>query len=208
MRDIIDIAHWDRKHSYHLFLDYQDPFFSLTTQVDVTHTLTYAKEQNLSFFLINLWAALQAANATDGFTLRLCEEGVERHPVVHGGSTLLLPDHTFTFFYFPFQKSLSDFLAEATLARDRALHDVTYENRDDRTDMIYFSTLPWISFTSFKNPQKAGSKDSIPKIVFGKYTSTGDTIMMPVAIEVHHALVDGYHVARFLEAYQQNLKSL
>lgn len=208
MRDMIDIENWDRKHSYRLFLDYKDPYFSLTTSVDVTRLLAYSKQHSQSFFLINLWAALKAANATEAFRLRLCEEGVERHPTVHGGSTLLLPDQTFTFFYFEYKERLEDFLAEASPSKDHAMKDPIHRNRDDRSDMIYFSTLPWIPFTSFKNPQKAGTLDSIPKIVFGKYTTEGSAIKMPVAIEVHHALIDGYHVAQFLEAYQQNIENL
>jgi chloramphenicol O-acetyltransferase type A len=29
--------------------------------------------------------------------------------------------------------------------------------------------------------------------------------MMPVSVEVHHALVDGLHVGRFYEAFQRGL---
>ena len=64
--------------------------------------------------------------------------------------------------------------------------------------MIYFTTLPWISFTSFAHARNKGRGDSIPRIVFGKFTEEGERLMLPISVEVHHALMDGLHVGRFL----------
>jgi chloramphenicol O-acetyltransferase type A len=42
-------------------------------------------------------------------------------------------------------------------------------------------------------------------LAFGKFAKKNDKLMMPVAIAVNHALVDGYHVGLFVEAYQKEL---
>ena len=38
-----------------------------------------------------------------------------------------------------------------------------------RDDLIYYSTVPWISFSSVSHPRKLNQEESIPKLVFGKY---------------------------------------
>jgi chloramphenicol O-acetyltransferase type A len=58
--------------------------------------------------------------------------------------------------------------------------------------------LPWLRFTSFTNALPGGD-DSIPRIVFGRCVRDRRRMKMPVAVEVHHALVDGLDVARFFE---------
>ncbi len=46
-------------------------------------------------------------------------------------------------------------------------------------------------------------KDSAPKISFGKMTETNGEKSMPVSIHVHHALVDGVDVGRYIDCYQE-----
>jgi chloramphenicol O-acetyltransferase type A len=74
-----------------------------------------------------------------------------------------------------------------------------------RDDVIYHTTLPWISFTSFAHARTKGRGDSIPRIVFGKFINEADRMMMPISIEVHHALMDGLHVGRYLARLEEAL---
>ncbi|WP_254245075.1 CatA-like O-acetyltransferase [Hymenobacter sp. BRD67] len=39
----------------------------------------------------------------------------------------------------------------------------------------------------------------------GQTYSEGAATLMPVAINVHHGLADGYHVGQFLAAFQEQL---
>ena len=49
--------------------------------------------------------------------------------------------------------------------------------------------------------------DSCPSITFGKMTEHDGRRSMPLSIHVHHALVDGRDVGRYLEALQQSFDS-
>jgi chloramphenicol O-acetyltransferase type A len=77
-------------------------------------------------------------------------------------------------------------------------------NVDD--DVVYHSTLPWLRFTAFSNAM--ASRDSIPRVVFGKCVPAGGRMVMPVALEVHHAVVQGRDAARFYEQLQRELEPL
>ena len=69
-------------------------------------------------------------------------------------------------------------------------------------NVIHYSSLPWIKFTSMSHARSYSFPDSCPKITFGKLTEQGDKKVLPISIHVHHALVDGYHVGLFIEEFQ------
>ncbi|MBC7912492.1 MAG: chloramphenicol acetyltransferase, partial [Pyrinomonadaceae bacterium] len=48
---------------------------------------------------------------------------------------------------------------------------------------------------------------SCPKISFGMMTDEHGKLSMPVSIHVHHALMDGYHVAEFVNLFQELMNS-
>jgi len=71
--------------------------------------------------------------------------------------------------------------------------------------MIHFTTLPWVSFTSFAHARKHDPGDSVPKVAFGKFTEEGGRVLLPISVEVHHALMDGLHVGRYLTRLEEAL---
>jgi chloramphenicol O-acetyltransferase type A len=50
-----------------------------------------------------------------------------------------------------------------------------------------------------------GREDSVPKIAFGRFTRIGETVQLPMSVEVHHALMDGLHVGRFVNKMEAAL---
>ena len=43
------------------------------------------------------------------------------------------------------------------------------------------------------------SSDNDAKIDTGKYFREGEKLMLPISVTCHHGLMDGYHVAKFIE---------
>lgn len=204
----IDLAKWKRAQHYAFYKGFQQPFFSVCADVDVSalHRACQAPG-GPSFFLASLFLSLQAANAVEAFRLRMRTDEVWLHDEVHAGSTILLPDETFTFATFPLVGDFQTFQAQgqAEIRRRTASPGLAAGAGDD--ELIHYSVLPWMWFTSFTNALHSAA-DSVPKIVFGKYQLHGFSWRMPVSIEVHHALVDGIDVARFLEGFQKRLSAL
>src|SRR4029077_13494317 len=121
------------------------------------------------------------------------------HRVIQGGSTLLLPNDTFSFVYFDYNGDFGTFATEtARLMEMVRSGNGAFEPRDDHDALIHFTTLPWISFTSFSHARNWGRDDSVPKIAFGKFIKAGERTLLPFSVEVHHALMDGLHVGRFV----------
>ena len=144
---------------------------------------------------------LNAANDVEAFRLRLRPRGVWRHDRVAVGPTIMRQDETFGFVRLEPATTLRQFASRGQRrdrGRRRTVRADVEQARGD--DIVFHSVLPWLRFTSFTNALP-GKGDSIPRIVFGRCVREGRRMKMPVAVEVHHALVDGLDVARFFERF-------
>lgn len=208
MPHFLDIDTWHRRHHFEFFKDYEQPCFNICAEVDVSrlYAITSAGQSASSFFLASLFLSLKAANAIEPFRYRLRDDSVIVHDVIHGGSTVLRHDKTFGFAYFDYHTDYSKFETSGLeiLARAKA-ESGPLEPRTEQDDLIHYSIIPWIAFTSFTHAQRLSPRGSIPRIVFGKHHECRGTRVMPVSVEVHHALMDGLEVGRFFERYQELL---
>ena len=202
----LNLATWPRREQFYFFKDYDLPFFNVCADLDVSELRNHLKRQGGSFFLASLFLSMRAANRVEPFRYRMRGEKVVVHEVVHGGSTVLRADDTFGFCYFNFQPDFGDFerSAQAVLTRFRS-GAPRLNPEDNRDDLIHYSVLPWVSFTSFSHARRFKTGDTVPKMVFGKFYERDRRWLMPVSVEVHHGLMDGLHVGRFFEAFQADL---
>ncbi len=203
----LDIDNWHRRHHYEFFKDYQQPFFNLCANVDVSALYRWAQEPDgPSFTLASLYLSLEAANDIEPFRYRLRDDGVVVYDVVHGGTTVLRQEETFGFAYFDFGPSYLQFEVFGREILEQArVASGSLDDSPDRDDLLYYSVIPWVHFTSFAHARMPVIGDSIPKVVFGKHLEREGRREMPVSVEVHHALMDGLDVGRFFERFQQLL---
>ena len=204
----VDIDTWERKTTYEFFLDYEDPFFNIAANLDVTRLYRFCKDNDLAFSLAALFLSLKTANAIREFRLRMKDERVIEFDRIEATQTILNDDETFSFCYFELKDDIFEFDRAGKVAREKYLALRTFDVETDRLDLIYYSAIPWISFTSFKHASPRNNRQTIPRMVFGKHFENGDRRLMPFSVEVHHALVDGVHVGKFFNLYQQNIDSL
>ena len=201
MASYLDIEAWPRRHLFRFFRTYDQPFFNICANVDVTALRAYAKSTpGASFSLAALYLSLRVANELEPFRYRLRGDRVLVHDRVHANSTVLRDDDVFVFGYFPHEASFDAFQrrGKAEIVRLKA-SDAAPDPLADRDDMIYYSVIPWISFTSFAHARRSSRDDAVPRIVFGRYVERDGRTLMPVSVEVHHALMDGVHVGRYFE---------
>ena len=202
MSGLIDVRRWKRREHYLWFRKYEQPFFSVTVDVDVTAAWNLSRQPGApSFFLTSVFHMLEAANETEAFRLRLRPRGVWRHDRVAVGPTVMRADDTFGFVRLEPAASLEEFARRGqAVLDDAASQKALAAARKERDDIVFHSVLRWLQFTSFTNAIP-GKRDSIPRVVFGQCAREGRRMKMPVAVEVHHALVDGLDVATFFERF-------
>ncbi len=54
----LDLDTWNRKELFYFFKDYEQPFFNICADVDVTSLVNYTKKNGLSFFRASLFLSL------------------------------------------------------------------------------------------------------------------------------------------------------
>ncbi|GAB4405397.1 MAG: chloramphenicol acetyltransferase [Bacteroidia bacterium] len=205
MYRLIDTDTWNRKDTFAFFRSFDDPFFNLCTSLEAGPLYRRCQQEGWSFFLACLYHATAAANEIEALRLRLSDDDVRCYDQVHAGSAIAHADHTFSFCYFRMLPDMATFQAAGRAAIEAQRASRAFDPRNDTLDIIHYSVLPWIAFTSMKHARRFGTQDSIPKIIFGRLHPVGTGYQLPVSVELHHALADGYHAGLYFEALQQRL---
>ena len=130
--------------------------------------------------------------------------GAVEWPQVDATPTVLRPDDSFAVARLPFAKRLSDFAGPALAAIAAAQVPGGDWGIAPEPVGVAMSTLPLVHFTHFSHARKASpaDEDGTPAIALGAFQWEGERCWMPINIEVHHALADGLHVGRFVQALQ------
>jgi chloramphenicol O-acetyltransferase type A len=207
MSEYLDIQTWNRKQLFDFFIGYKNPHFNICTNLDITKLREFVRSREVKISLALHYLSLRVANEIEPFRYRLKQDNrVFIHDVINGGTTVLMPDESFSYAYFDYVRDFDSFIA----GMGKAVEDVVTGDGKlrptMRDDVIYHTTLPWISFTSFSHARNTGRGESIPRIVFGKFSKTNDRVMMPFSVEVHHALMDGLQVGRYLARMEEALE--
>ncbi|HNV70674.1 MAG TPA: chloramphenicol acetyltransferase [Candidatus Ozemobacteraceae bacterium] len=202
----IDPRTWERRDQFDFFMAFDQPFFNVCTEVRLTNLRTAARQSGSSIFLAFLHAALTAAHQVPAFRQRLDGDQVVEYDRVHTAVTVRSAHDTFRFCWLDYVPEFAPFQQAARERMEKAAQETgPLEPHGGRTDVIHVSSLPWIRFTSLMHPRKSGKSDSVPKLVFGRFFEQNGEVLLPLSIEVHHALADGIHIAHFLDSYQSIL---
>ena len=204
----LNIEDWSRRSTYELFKGFEDPFFNITANVDVSSVYRFCKANDLRISLSLLYFSLVAANGIREFRTRLVDGHLLEYDRIHATQTILNDDETFSFAYFEMKSDLYSFNQAGKVALEKYKALKTFDVEADRSDLIYYSVIPWVSFTSFKHATRISRRDSIPRIVFGKIFDERDRKLMPLSVEANHMIVDGFHVGKFFTSYQEILNAV
>ncbi len=203
----INIKTWKRKNQYNHFKDYDFPFFNIVANINVTKLYNYCKKENLSFFLASLYFSQKTINQIENFGYRTIKNEVFYIKKMQIGTTILYDNNTFGFVYLDFSNNLHQFCKISRKIIDKNLKTKAIIEKKG-LDVIRYSVVPWTSFTSVQNPRKFGYDDSIPMIIIGKFREENDKKLMPISVEAHHALMDGYHAGQYFEIFQKEIDNL
>ena len=203
----LNLDTWPRKEHFEFFSSFDEPFFGIVATIDCTKAYAAAKQQGISFFLYYLHKTLAAVNSIEAFKYRIANGEVLVHETVDVSATLTRDDNTFGFSFMPYHTDINIFVAGAQKEIERVRNTPGLFTRTfDSDNLIHFSALPWVNFTSLSHARSYTFPDSCPKVSVGKMIVDEEgRRTMPVSVHVHHGLMDGYHVGLFFEALQREM---
>ena len=205
MKTLLDLDNWNRKEHFLFFKQMQEPFFGASINIDCTKAYAASKRLDTSFFIYYLHKTLMAVNAFESFRYRIDNTHIYIYDRIDASATIGRADGTFGF-------SLIEFHPDYTIFEQTALTEIeriqnttglfTREFKDD--NVIHFSAIPWLNFTSLSHARSMTYPDSCPKISFGKMmVSDEGNRTMSMSIHVHHGLMDAMHVGQMADYFQE-----
>lgn len=205
MKKLLDLDNWNRKEHFLFFKQMQEPFFGVTVTIDCTKAYDTAKSLGTSFFIYYLHKTLVAVNAFESFKYRMEHTHIFIYDRIDGSATISRADGTFAFSLIEYHPYYTIFEQNA-IAEIKRIQDTTglftREFKDD--NLIHFSAIPWVNFTSISHARNMTYPDSCPKISFGKMTiSKKGKRKMPMSIHAHHGLMDAMHVGQMVDYFQE-----
>ncbi len=201
---IIDLENWTRKEYFDFFSKYDNPFFGIVTEIDCTKAYENSKKNNISFFAYYLHKSILAVNKIEELRCRVVDKKVVLFDTVHAGSTIGRENGTFGFSFTNFSLDFETFDKALTeeITKVQATKGLGLNENTKRLDIIHYSALPWSKFTGLTHARNFNSDDTVPKITFGKMFKIENKRMLPMSIDVHHGLVDGIHISKYFEEFQ------
>lgn len=205
MKALLDLENWTRKEHFHFFKQFEEPFFGATVEIDCTRAYKRTKELNASFFIYYLHKTLVAVNTIESFRYRISDDQIYICEQINGLATIGREDGSFGFSLIEYNSDFIVFEKTAQTEIERIQNTVGLFTRTFEDDnVIHFSAIPWLNFTSLSHARSYTFPDSCPKISFGKMMVTENgKRTMSMSIHVHHGLMDGFDLGQFVDCFQE-----
>lgn len=205
MKTLLDIENWNRKEHFLFFKQMEEPFFGVTVEIDCTKSYETAKALDTSFFIYYLYKTLVAVNTVESFRYRISEDKIFVHDKINGSATIGREDGTFGFSLIEYNSDFTVFEKTALTEIERIQNTTGLFTRTFEEDnVIHFSAIPWLNFTSLSHARSYSFPDSCPKISFGKMmVAENGKRTMSMSVHVHHGLIDGFHLGQFVDYFQE-----
>jgi chloramphenicol O-acetyltransferase type A len=205
MKTLLDLENWNRKEHFEHFCRMEEPFFGVTVEIDCTKAYETAKELNASFFIFYLHKTLTAVNSVENFKYRISEGKIYINDRIDASATIGRADGTFGFSLIEYNPDFKIFEKNALAEIERIQNTTGLFTRSfDNDNLIHFSAIPWLNFTSISHARSYTFPDSCPKISFGKMiVSESGKRTIAMSVHVHHGLMDGLHVGQFVDFFQE-----
>lgn len=200
----IDMDSFPRRSHFEHFYNMASPAVGLTVNMDITSFKKEVKEKGLPFFHTLVYRAVWAMNSVPQLRQRIREGKIVEYDFCDGTYTLALPDETYCYCHLEFNKPFEEFIPYAEKVKQNCLANPNIDEEGDPEGYFFISSVPWVSFTAAVQPM-AIPADSNPRLLFGKYFTEGERLLIPVCIQSHHALTDGLHLSKFYLKLQKLL---
>jgi chloramphenicol O-acetyltransferase type A len=207
MKTLLDLENWNRKEHFAHFCRMEEPFFGATVEIDCTKAYETAKELKVSFFIFYLHKTLVAVNSIENFRYRIADNKIYINDRIDVSATIGREDGTFGFSLIEYNPDFKIFEKNALAEIERIQNTTGLFTRSfDDDNVIHFSAIPWLNFTSLSHARSFTFPDSCPKVSFGKMiTSETGKRTITMSVHVHHGLMDGLHVGQFVDLLQDQM---
>ena len=199
----VEFEHPHRRKHFELFNNMDQPHFNVCAPIDIRDLRAAVVAHQLPFTATIVYLVARTANDIPEFRRRIREHKVVEHDWVHPSITVATESGVFGFCEITYCDDFQEFIAAAKSRMTEMAQNPSMEDDQDRDDYLFLSSFPWVSFTSISHAMHYSPSDSVPRITWGKYFETNGSTQLPLAVQAHHAVVDGSHVGKYFQRIQE-----
>ena len=202
----IDYAAWPRRPYFEHYHRDVPCWYSMTVDVDISALLPRLRGSGLRFYPSVIHGISRMVNADPALRMAMDETGaIGVYDRVDPTYTIFhKDDETFSVLWTAYQPDLRAFCQdwEADRARYGDIHPFEARPPEAGQGLFNISAVPWASFRSLHLELPEANDYLLPIFTLGRYRKENGRTLLPLAMQVHHGVTDGFHVGRFFNRLQ------
>ena len=200
---MINIDEWSRKEFYLHFVEDVVCTYSVTVNLDISNLKRH------KLYPAMLWLLTDTVNEYEEFRTHLSEAGIGIFDAMTPSYTIFNKNNKnfssiWTEFSPDYPVFLQRYLDDTQAYQTSKLFSPKPEKPENCFDV---SMVPWVTFTALNINVYDAGKYLLPIFTMGKIFKQEGKTLLPLAIQVHHAVCDGYHVACFVDTLQEKINA-
>lgn len=204
---LIDMNNWDRKEYFEHYYQNIPCTYSMSVKLDITSL----KQRGKHLYSALLFFLTQIINQHREFRFSFDAQGrLGYFDEMLPSYTVFNPEtETFTSIWSNVSKKYEDFYDIYKSDVETFGKNKGVVGKPDMPENVFnVSMIPWMSFEGFNLNLQKGYDYLLPIFTFGKYFFENEKCVLPLSIQVYHAVCDGFHVCRLVQELQDFINSL
>jgi chloramphenicol O-acetyltransferase type A len=202
----IDRDSWSRQPYFEHYLNQVRCTYSMTAEMDITQLRAEIKRMGMKLYPALIHMIATVVNRHCEF--RTCLDSKGRLGVwdrMSPSFTLFHEeDKTFSSIWTPFSEEFQTFY-DGYLQKMETYKNAKqlFPDMSEPPNTFPISSIPWVSFTGFNlNVYNEGTY-LLPIFTMGKYRWQDSKLRLPLSVQFHHAVCDGYHAGVLFNELQE-----
>lgn len=204
----VDIDEWSRGSLFQFYIEKMRIVMSLTVDINVAPLITYTKKNALKFYPAMIWVVSKVINSHDEFKYSWDADGnLIRWDSISPSYTIFnRDDECFSKFVTEYTDDIFEFY-QRTVDDQRKYQEERAIIGNQPQNFFDVSCLPWVKYKHFDVHVFDEGKFLAPVLTWGKYEVQNGNALMPLTMNIHHAVADGFHLSRFFNEVQELIDS-
>lgn len=200
----IALESYTRRHLYEHFIEFDNPLTYRTIQIDVTALKQFCNERSLKFSQTIGFILTRSNNHVPELRTRIVDDVLVEYNKIIPAYTVMMPNKIFGV-----MRGVYTDVFEADYKENLEIHDRIVQGNESvekaaNQGQIFITVNPWTTQTAVQAPFSR-KVASIPVFCVGKMYEEHGRIRLGLGLQVHHGLVDGYHIGHFIHNVQRHL---
>lgn len=207
--EVINTETWERGELFRFYIEKLRNVMSMTVDTDVTKLVSFVRAHGLKFYPAMMWAVSKAVNGRAEFRYGWKDGDLVRWDYVspyyadfHG------EDERFVKLVTEYSGDLSEFHARFLADRERYKDLRAFDLKEIPPNTFDVSCLPWVRYRSFDIHVFDEGRYLAPVVTWGRFETENGKTVMPLSVNIHHAVADGWHLSRLFADVQEIINTL